>query len=101
MAMAATSSFAVAVSATPVSVLGVSQPHFCMRAGHFVLQMEARHGRARAELAATDALHVPDAADALGPPLFRLVGLAVGNGLTDPPTQVTRVGCRVLGPQPR
>ena len=50
--------------------------------------MEARHGRARAEMAAAHALRVPDAADALGPPLFRLAGLAIGNGLTDPPTQV-------------
>ena len=63
-----------------------------------MLQMEARHGRARAELAATDALHVPEAADALGPPLFRLVGLTVGNGLTDPPTQVN---CLVKRIRPR
>lgn len=65
-----------------------------MLAGHFVLHMEARHGRARATLAAAGALRVPDAADALGPPLFRLAGLAVGNGLTDPPTQVNCVKLR-------
>lgn len=52
-----------------------------------MLQMEERYGRRQAALPATDAFRVPDAASALGAPLFRLVGLAVGNGLTDPPTQ--------------
>ena len=32
---------------------------------------------------------LPERATALGPPLFKLTGLAVGNGLTDPATQVS------------
>ena len=32
---------------------------------------------------------LPERATALGPPLFKLTGLAIGNGLTDPATQVS------------
>ena len=87
------------LSAGQVRALPPAPQASCMLAGHFVLQMEARHGRARAQLAAADALRVPESADALGAPLFHLVGLAVGNGLTDPPTQVMRLtpGAPILG----
>jgi hypothetical protein len=39
---------------------------------------------------------LPERATALGPPLFKLAGLAVGNGLTDPATQVFNpcIACR-------
>ncbi|KAK9835987.1 hypothetical protein WJX81_004007 [Elliptochloris bilobata] len=81
-----------ALQRRPFFVAGESYAgKFVPSLGHFVLQMEARHGRARVELAAADALPVPEAAGALGAlgaPLFRLVGLAIGNGLTDPHTQV-------------
>ena len=33
---------------------------------------------------------LPERATALGPPLFKLTGLAIGNGLTDPATQVSK-----------
>jgi len=63
-------------------------------AGHAVLQMEALHGRGAAPPPAARAPPPPAEAAALGAPLFRLAGLAIGNGLTDPPTQArpTRVG---------
>jgi len=59
-----------------------------------VLQMEALHGRGGAPPRAPRAPPPPPPAAPPGAPLFRLAGLAIGNGLTDPPTQArpTRVG---------
>ena len=57
-------------------------------AGHFVLEMEEAHDQSRARQQAL--LHrrqLPKRATDLGPPLFKLTGLAIGNGLTDPATQ--------------
>ena len=57
-------------------------------AGHFVLQMEAVHGRGRGGAALLESRPLPQRALTSGPPVFHLAGLAVGNGLTDPRTQV-------------
>ena len=57
-------------------------------AGHFILEMEAAHGESmdgQPEL--QERRQLPKRARDLGPPLFKLTGLAIGNGLTDPATQ--------------
>lgn len=54
-------------------------------AGHFVLQIEEEHGQNKHVL--THRRPLPQRALELGPPLFNLAGLAIGNGLTDPRTQ--------------
>lgn len=66
-----------------------------MRAGHFVLQMEAVHGQDRGGAPLRESRPLPQRALTSGPPVFFLAGLAVGNGLTDPRTQV-----RPSGPLP-
>lgn len=63
-------------------------------AGHFILQAEQAAGGGASGLAAGPAplAHAravpPRYAQRLRPPAFRLAGLAIGNGLTDPASQV-------------
>ncbi len=65
-------------------------------AGHFILQAECSAAQTAAQAGAacgrlTHARPVPDAhAARLRPPAFRLAGLAIGNGLTDPASQARR-----------
>lgn len=59
------------------------------RAGHFILEMEGAAGDPRGRgLALQHVRELPRRAIDLGPPRFKLTGLAVGDGLTDPATQV-------------
>ena len=59
-----------------------------LSAGHFVLQVEAAHGQQRSGRAALkESRALPERALRMGPPVFDLAGLAIGNGLTDPRTQ--------------
>ncbi len=65
-------------------------------AGHFILQAECSAARHTAQAGAAcgrlaHARPVPAAhAARLRPPAFRLAGLAIGNGLTDPASQARR-----------
>ena len=68
-------------------------------AGHFILQAEqAAGGEAASGLAAGRAplMHTREMplryAQRLRPPAFRLAGLAIGNGLTDPASQARHWG---------
>ena len=54
--------------------------------GHFILEMEQVTPRSQSLL---QKRLLPERATALGSPLFKLTGLAIGNGLTDPATQVS------------
>ncbi|BDA47762.1 probable serine carboxypeptidase CPVL [Coccomyxa sp. Obi] len=56
--------------------------------GHFVLQIEEQLGQDRRRALLSQRRLLPQRALEMGPPLFDLAGLAVGNGLTDPRTQV-------------
>ena len=59
-----------------------------MSAGHYILQMQQAH---EASPARPPLLHTQPLSQQmlqLGPPLFQLAGLAIGNGLTDPQLQV-------------
>ncbi|CAK0783932.1 hypothetical protein CVIRNUC_007135 [Coccomyxa viridis] len=57
--------------------------------GHFILEMERAAGDPRGiGQALQHVRELPKRATDLGPPRFRLTGLAVGDGLTDPATQV-------------
>lgn len=59
-------------------------------AGHFILQMEERGGGLRWK--APPLQHSRRTSGRpLQPPVFRLAGLAIGDGLTDPLTQVRRL----------
>jgi vitellogenic carboxypeptidase-like protein len=55
--------------------------------GHFILQMQQQQGNP-AQPSLPQMRQIPDRALQLGPPQFKLAGLAVGNGLTDPKKQV-------------
>ena len=58
-------------------------------AGHFILEMEGAAGDPRERVQALQHVReLPKRATDLGPPRFKLTGLAVGDGLTDPATQV-------------
>ena len=58
-------------------------------AGHLILEMEGAAGDpwGRGQ-ALRHVRELPKRATDLGPPRFKLTGLAVGDGLTDPATQV-------------
>ncbi|CAL8469775.1 g9317 [Coccomyxa elongata] len=56
--------------------------------GHFVLQIEEQLGQNRQSPTLSQRRLLPQRALEMGPPLFDLAGLAIGNGLTDPRTQV-------------
>ena len=57
--------------------------------GHFILEMERLHGiRQPSQNYPELAGRLPPHAAVMGRPNFKLVGLAIGNGLTDPETQV-------------
>jgi hypothetical protein len=67
-------------------------------AGHFILEIEEAFwgysGRVpRRSQRLSQRRRLPTAALAAGQPLFNLAGLAVGNGLTDPRTQVGMATC--------
>lgn len=73
-----------------------ANPAGCL-AGHFILQAEGSAARGTAspnpglsKLAYTRPLPARFAQQ-LQPPVFRLAGLAIGNGLTDPASQVRSV----------
>ena len=51
--------------------------------------MEQAHGIRQGEAPLQVQRHIPQAMMGLGPPLFSLTGLAIGNGLTDPQLQVS------------
>ncbi|KAK9811811.1 hypothetical protein WJX72_010540 [[Myrmecia] bisecta] len=57
--------------------------------GHFILDMEQHYGLNRRPSGLCHTRALPQRALALGPPVFCLAGLAIGNGLTDPFRQVT------------
>lgn len=62
--------------------------HSHVVAGHYILQMEqTSNPDASQQLLETQ--EVSETMLRLGPPLFKLTGLAIGNGLTDPTLQVT------------
>ena len=57
-------------------------------AGHFILEMEAAAaGRKNGSRLLQQKTQLSQRAGDLGPPLFNMTGLAIGNGLTDPATQ--------------
>lgn len=56
-------------------------------AGHYILQMKRLYGAKTLEAAYPLAASLPPNAADFGPPKFRLEGLAIGNGLTDPIAQ--------------
>lgn len=62
-------------------------------AGHFVLQIEEQLGQIRQSPLLSQRRLLPQRALEIGPPLFDLAGLAIGNGLTDPRTQVRTARC--------
>ena len=67
--------------------------------GHFILEMEDAHSESRMGKQAQllERRQLPKRATDLGPPLFKLTGLAIGNGLTDPATQARSLSPCVLG----
>ncbi len=56
--------------------------------GHYILQLEHIHRPGPAQPQLLETQEVPAQMLQLGPPLFKLAGLAIGNGLTDPKLQV-------------
>ena len=57
-------------------------------AGHYILQLEQAHRPDHSQPKLMEVQHIPNEMLQLGPPLFKLAGLAIGNGLTDPKLQV-------------
>ncbi len=57
-------------------------------AGHFVLQIEEELGGMKRGSGVTKRRLLPQRALDMGRPVFDLAGLAIGNGLTDPRSQV-------------
>ncbi len=57
-------------------------------AGHYILQLEHMHRPEPTQPQLVETQEVPAQMLQLGPPLFKLAGLAIGNGLTDPKLQV-------------
>ena len=56
--------------------------------GHYILQLEHMHRPDPAQPQLLETQEMPAQMLQLGPPLFKLAGLAIGNGLTDPKLQV-------------
>ncbi|KAK9907324.1 hypothetical protein WJX75_001489 [Coccomyxa subellipsoidea] len=56
--------------------------------GHFILQIEEEQGQLKKGSGLTQRRPLPQRALEMGQPLFHLAGLAIGNGLTDPRSQV-------------
>ena len=69
-------------------ILQVAQTSPCLRAGHYILQMQQAHQVKPARPALMHTQPLSQQMLQLGPPLFQLAGLAIGNGLTDPQLQV-------------
>lgn len=66
-----------------------STGHYHVRsAGHYILQLGHMHRPEPAQPQLLETQEVPAQMLQLGPPLFKLAGLAIGNGLTDPKLQV-------------
>ena len=61
-------------------------------AGHYILQMQHIWDRTLPQ-PLLKTREMSEAQKQLGPPLFRLAGLAIGNGLTDPALQVVSADC--------
>ena len=59
-----------------------------MCAGHYILQMQQVHQTNPDRPALQHTKPFSDEMLELGPPVFKLAGLAIGNGLTDPQLQV-------------
>ncbi len=57
--------------------------------GHYILQLEQAHRPGSSQHQLTELQEVSSQVLQLGPPLFKLAGLAIGNGLTDPKLQVS------------
>ena len=79
--------------ALPVHMSLRSSGHYHVRsAGHYILQLEHMHKPEQpAQPQLVETQEVPTQMLQLGPPPFKLAGLAIGNGLTDPKLQVMLV----------
>ena len=61
--------------------------------GHYILELEELHRPRRNAVPLQVHQPLTQLMMDLGPPLFKLTGLAIGNGLTDPQLQVSNAEC--------